>query len=65
MKRKTLIIGLVVFALLLIVVGTVAASSVFAKYYTHVGDITTWGGASSIADAIAFPDDGKFIQLTP
>lgn len=42
-----------------------AMAQVNAEYYTHDGTISCWGGASTIPEAVAAPDDGKFIQMAP
>jgi PKD repeat protein len=64
MKKKILIVSLIVVTLMLLSGITAFAYSVYAEYLTHVGSISVTG-APTIADAIAFPDDGKFIQLAP
>ncbi len=64
MKKHLLISSIVIIALVFVVI-SVAASTTNAEYYAHDGSISTWGGASSIADAVSTPGDGKFVQLAP
>jgi hypothetical protein len=62
--KKRVLIGLVVAVAMVIAVASgVAAYTVNAVYHSHSGMITPTGG--TIAQAVALPDDGKFVQLGP
>ena len=61
--KKTIFISSVVFVALVIAVISVAASTTNAEYYAHSGTITP--NTSTIPDAVAVPDDNKFVQLAP
>jgi hypothetical protein len=60
MRTKTILLG-VILVTLLATVGTVMADTQNAVYDSHTGNIYPTGG--TIAEAVAAPDDGKFIQM--
>ena len=62
--KKRVLIGLALAVATVLAVGSGAAAyMVNAEHYLHSGTITPYEG--TIAEAIAAPDDGKFVQLAP
>jgi hypothetical protein len=63
MKIRLLAAVMIVFVISLVSVIAVLAVTSNALYFAHNGNYSATGG--TISEAIATPDDGKFIQLAP